>query len=86
MSQIQYEYTPDTEVIMLLIPISYSDTIWIHPGHGGHSITHLEFKVKIQYGDTPRHGSHSITHSDFNNQIQIRYAPDTEAILFLIQI
>ena len=34
----------------------------------------------------PRHGGHSTTHSDFSNQIQTRYAPDTAAILSLIQI
>ena len=41
-----------------------SDTVWIHPRHGGHSTTH----------------------SDFSNPIQSRYAPDTAAILSLIQI
>ena len=34
----------------------------------------------------PRHDSHSTTHSDSSNQIQTRYASDTAAILFLIQI
>ena len=43
-------------------------------------------RFQIQYGYTPRHGSHSTTHSDFNNPIQTRYAPDTAAILSLIQI
>ena len=32
-----------------------------------------------------RHGSHSITHSEFEVKIQFRDAPDTDAILLLIQ-
>ena len=63
-----FRYSTDTlqdmEVIMLLIRISYSDTVRIHPRRGGHSISHSEFQVKIQF----------------------RYAPDTVAILSLIQI
>ena len=34
----------------------------------------------------PKHDDHSTTHSDFSNPIQTRYAPDTAAILSLIQI
>ena len=48
------------------------------------------YSFKISSQDTvwihPRRGGHSITLSDFSNQIQTRYAPDTEVILFLIQI
>ena len=59
--QIQYRYTSDTEVILILIQVSSHDTVQIRS----------------------RHGFHSVTYSDFP---QLRYAPDTVAILSLIQI
>ena len=51
--------------------------------------TQLPFchSFRFQFQDTvqihSRRGSHSVTHSDF--KIQSRYAPDTEAIMSLIQ-
>ena len=48
------------------------------------------YSFRISSPDTvwiqPKHDSHSTTHLDSSNQIQTRYAPDTVAILFLIQI
>ena len=50
----------------------------------------LWYSFRSQHSDTvqirSRHGCHFVTHSNFNFKIHSRYAPDTAAILSLIQI
>ena len=60
------------------------DTVQIHSRHGCHSDTHSDSTFDIVQIRS-RHRFHSDTHSDFNFQIQFRYAPDTDAMLTIIQ-
>ena len=48
-----FRYTPDTEVILLLIQFSTSDTIQIHSRHDSHSDIHSTFKHSYN-SDTPQ--------------------------------
>ena len=81
--QIQYRYTPDTESILSLIQISYSDTVQIRSRHGSHSVTYSDLLFKYNL-DTPQ------TRLPFYHLFllfpQPRDAPDADAILSLIQI
>ena len=77
------------------MPFSHSfriqgqDTIQIRSRHGSYSVTYSDLLFRIQSQDTfqihSRHGSQSIIHSEFKVKIQFRSAPDTDAILILIQ-
>ena len=91
-SQLQFGYTPDTEVILLLIQISTSDTVQIHSRHGCHSITHsnlfpspeiLQTRMsfcclfRFQVSDTIRiHFRHG-SHSDTHSDLTCRYISNT---------
>ena len=73
--KLQSKYDPDLDVVLSLIQI----TVQIRSRFGCHSVTHSNYSpdtIQIRM---------SFCHS-FKLQIQFRYAPDTEAILILIQI
>ena len=78
--QIQYRYTPNTKVILLLIRISISDTVQIRTRHGCHSVIHWKF---IPFPEILL--TRMFFCRPFRIQIQYRYTPDTEVILIFIQ-
>ena len=92
---IQYKYTPDAEVILLLIQIQIQFRYGCHPD----TYSYFNYQIQIRYApdakailflihikllDTvqihSRHECHSATYS-----IQYGYTPDTEVILLPIQ-
>ena len=50
---IQYGYTPDAEVILLLIQIQISDIVPISSRYGCHPDTYSDFNYQIQFRYAP---------------------------------
>ena len=83
--QIQFRYAPDTDAILILIQIQLSDTVQIRSRHRGHSDTHSQSILRYN-SDTLQTRMPLWYSLRLNFQIQYIYAPDTDAILILIQI
>ena len=80
--QLQFKYTPDTEVILLFIRISTSDIVQIRSRHSIHVVTYSDFFPSSEMLQTRISFCRLFR---FHIQTQYKYTPDTEVILLFIQ-
>ena len=83
--KIQSRYAPNTDAILILIQIQLSDTVQIPSRYGCHFDTHWDSAFRYS-SDTIQRWMPFWNSFRFSFQIKLRYAPDTDAILILIQI
>ena len=87
-SDFEFRYSTDTLQTRMpfchLFKFQLSDTVQIHSRHGSHSVTHsdLLFRYSMDNPQTRRSFYYSFR---IQSKIQFGYAPDTDAILSLIQ-
>ena len=84
-TQIQYRYTPDTEVILIFIQNSNTVPAQIRSRHRRHSFSHTNSIFKYSYSsDTLQTRRSFFCSYKFSPKIQFKYIPDTDTILIFI--